>query len=66
MRWRENAQAATFSLMLLSLSSSMIRSPSLKTAPSRTSAISSWPLKRRQRCADAYSRPCMSSMQTTQ
>ena len=49
MRWRENAQTATFSSMLLSLSSSMMRSPSLKTAPPRTSAISSWPLNLRQR-----------------
>ncbi len=56
MRWRENAQTATFSSMLrLSLSFSMICSPSLNTAPSRTSAISSCPLKRRHRCWAASS-----------
>ena len=56
MSWRENAQTATFSsMLLLSWSSSVTRSPSLKTAPLRTSAISSWPLKRRQRCCAASS-----------
>ena len=51
MRWRENAQAATLSSMRLSLLSwSVMRSPSLKVTPSSTSAMSSWPLKRRQRC----------------
>ena len=56
MGWRENVQAATFSSMLsLSLSWSLTRSPSLKRAPSRTSVISSWPLKRRHRCWAASS-----------
>ena len=56
MRWRENAQTATFSsMLLLSLSSSMTRSPSLNLTPARTSAISSWPLNLRQRAWAASS-----------
>ena len=57
MRGRENAQAATFSSVVAwSLVSSLVtRMPSVNLASSRTSATSSWPLKRRQRCWAASS-----------
>ena len=48
-------QAATLSSVVV-VSSSVTFTPSLKLAPSSTSAISSWPLKRRQRsCAEVSS-----------
>src|SRR3954447_10201935 len=47
-------QAATFSLVVV-VWSSVTRMPSLNCAPASTSATSSWPLKRRQRCWAASS-----------
>ena len=49
MTWRENAQTATFSSIVSLVSLLMTLMPSLNVAPSKTSATSSWPLKRRQR-----------------
>ncbi len=54
MSWRENAQTATFSSMLLSLSSSMTRSPSYRHAVEDV-GDQSWPLNLRQRAWAASS-----------
>jgi pimeloyl-ACP methyl ester carboxylesterase len=48
-RPHEKSQAATSSSCVVA-SSSVTLTPSLNFAPSSTSAISSWPLNRRQRC----------------